>query len=188
MLILASASPRRRELLGKCGYDFVVRTADVEELKSAAEPRLLPVHNAGLKADAVAEENPADVVIGADTIVLFRGEVIGKPRDLEDARVILRRLSGQTHEVLTGISIRCAGRGWRDDFTATTEVTFRAYSEREMERYLSLVNVLDKAGAYGIQEYGEILLDHLDGDLDNVIGLPCTPLKVHLERCMSLPG
>ncbi len=183
MVILASASPRRKSLLHRCGLVFSIAVSGVCEQKYAGDIRSLPVINAGLKADDVASRYPEAVVIGADTVIIHQGGVIGKPADEEDARRILRRLSGSAHEVITGVAIRCAAHLYRDDFKAVTRVFFKPYDDETIELYMRQVNVLDKAGAYGIQEHGDLLMEHVDGDMDNVTGLPCGPLLEHLRRC-----
>ncbi len=179
-LILASASPRRKELLKECGYQFEVRTSQVQEETHSCNPRTLPAVNAALKADAVSEEIPDSIVIGADTVILCGDEVIGKPANRQEAEDILRKLSGRTHSVITAVAVRCKKNSYRDDFSETTEVTFRSYTDKDIAEYLSLVNVYDKAGAYAIQEHGEILVDRINGNEDTVIGLPCHALVEHL--------
>ncbi len=169
-LILASNSPRRRELLAALGYVFRVRSEPTPELTEWPVPEQLPVLNARRKARAVARQEPDAVVIGADTVILFQDRIIGKPVDSEDAERILRQLSGATHRVCTGICI--VGNGREESFPVFTEVTFKAYTAADIRHYLSIVPVLDKAGAYAIQDHGDMLVDHIDGSLSNVIGLP----------------
>ncbi|MST96362.1 septum formation protein Maf [Victivallaceae bacterium BBE-744-WT-12] len=182
MLILASNSPRRRELLLSLGIPFAVEAADIEEIESLDDPREVPLRNAERKAAAVAARHPHDPVLGADTVIVFRDAVIGKPRDEADALRILLSLAGKTHEVVTGLALlRCAD-GFRRIWRETTRVTFKPFGRETAERYLSLVSVLDKAGAYAIQESGEFLVESVDGSIENVIGLPLERLQEELMR------
>ena len=183
MLLLASESPRRRELLHQAGFEFTVEPAvGVEELKKHSDPRALPAINAGRKAAAVAALHPEDWVLGADTIVLFGNRVIGKPRDLNEAEEILLSLSGEVHEVITGVALIGVARGIREIWSEVTRVRFRELTSETIRRYLELVPVLDKAGAYGIQEHGEMLVESVDGDFNNVIGLPISSVTEHLKK------
>ncbi len=184
-LILASESPRRRELLGRLGYSFSVRSAAVDELRTHSDIMALPMANAELKAAAVSCLEPDSLVLGSDTVVIFDGQVIGKPRDLADARAILRRLSGQTHAVVTGVALLHAKGGFRRIWSVVTHVKFRAYDESVIDRYLAEVPVLDKAGAYAIQQHGEWLVDSIDGEFENVIGLPLIRLKAELQSYLG---
>ena len=164
----------------RCGERFIVRSVPAEELHGGAPPEELLKVNAARKADAAAAvSGDADVVIGADTGIVFGNELIGKPRDLEDAKQILRKLSGRVHEVCTAVSLRGA---FHDDFLAETRVFFKPLSEQVIGEYLSKVSVLDKAGAYALQEHGEMLIDKIEGDADNVVGLPCRELLTRLGR------
>ncbi len=183
MLLLASESPRRRELLRKAGIAFGIAVPEggVEELKEHADPRLLAKINAERKAAAVAERHPGKLVLGADTIVVCGGRIIGKPRDLDDAASILALLSGKVHEVITAVALICKDGNIRDVWCETTRVHFRQLSDDDIAGYLRLVPVLDKAGAYAIQEYGERIVEAVEGDLDNVIGLPVAAVMAHLK-------
>ena len=186
MLILASASPRRRELLSRCGVPFRVHAVQTEELHDGASPFVLLARNAACKAAAAAADYPQDTVIGADTGIVLDNQLIGKPADLEDAKRILRQLSGRTHEVCTSVSLRGAVQ---DDFAVTTEVTFKELSEETIQAYLDAVPVLDKAGAYALQDHGDMIIASVEGDADNVVGLPCRELLKHLQQehvCLSL--
>ena len=186
MLILASASPRRRELLTRCGVSFRVRVVPTEELQKGASPFVLLAENAAAKADAAAVDYPQDTVIGADTGIVFENQLIGKPADLEDAKRILRMLSGHTHEVCTAVALRGAVK---DDFSVSTKVTFKELSDETIQAYLDAVPVLDKAGAYALQDHGDMIIASVEGDPDNVVGLPCKELLKHLQQehvCLSL--
>ncbi|KAF0093358.1 MAG: septum formation protein [Puniceicoccaceae bacterium 5H] len=175
-LILASGSPRRSELLTHMGLRFRVQPADVEEL-TEADPQTLVLHNAALKADAVSRLNPATPVLAADTTVALGGLVLNKPADLEEARSMLLLLSGQTHAVFTGVSLRWAEQDLREDFVETSHVTFRELDEDTITAYFKRVDPLDKAGAYGIQEGRELIVEKWTGSLHNIIGLPTERLE-----------
>lgn len=175
-LVLASSSPRRRELLERAGFVFEVQVSPVEEIHDAAiEPERLCEMNAVLKAGAVAARRPESTVIAADTLVFIDGEPLGKPADLEEARMMLRRLAGRVHRVCTGVCVVFPD-GRREVFHETTEVTFLPLDEAGIEGYLKVANPLDKAGAYGIQESGEMIVAGICGDYDNVVGLPVMKL------------
>jgi len=180
MLILASESPRRRELLGSLAVPFETESAAVEELAALPDPREVPLRNAERKAEAVAARRPDAVVLGADTVIVAGGRVIGKPRDEADALDILLFLAGITHEVITGLALVRKRDGFHRSWTETTRVTFKPFGRAEAQRYLSLVPVLDKAGAYAIQEHGDLLVDHIEGSLENVVGLPLGRLQKEL--------
>lgn len=169
-LILASESPRRREILRSAGVDFAVVPAPVEELMTGPDPAKLPEENARRKAAWVFAGHPDCAVIGADTVIMFDREIIGKPRDLDDAFAILSRLSGRHHQVLTGVAV--IAPGFQKCFTVTSDIVFKPYSQAVIRQYLQNVHVLDKAGAYAIQEHGEMLIERIDGDRNNVVGLP----------------
>ena len=181
-LLLASESPRRHQLLGTLGIPFETETAQVEEFKSAASPEEVPLINALLKADAVAARHPGALVIGADTVILFQGEAIGKPRDLADAERLLLSLAGHSHQVVTGLALVCRAAGFRRNWLERSEVVFKSFDRAVVKRYLELVPVLDKAGAYAIQESGEFLVESVDGSIENVIGLPLERLQEELMR------
>ena len=178
-LLLASESPRRKHLLAQLTDDLQIEAAQVEELTAAADmsPVQVAMYNAALKADAAAVKHKQCWVLGADTIVVMDGRVYGKPADLAEAREFLQKFSGRTHEVVTAVALRRAEDNASYDFTAVSHVRFRQLSDEVINEYLSLVPVLDKAGAYGIQEYGDMLVESLDGELENVIGLPVEKLK-----------
>ena len=181
-LLLASKSPRRQELLRQHGVDFTVVTAETPEISSAPEPRRVPEINALRKAEQVGKLYPAAVVIGADTVILYRDEIIGKPRDLAEAAAILHKLAGNVHEVITAVAICCAELRLKRQFAVTTRVQFKAVSAAVIDQYLQAVPVLDKAGAYAIQDHGELLIQQIDGDRENVIGLPTGRLLLELNH------
>jgi septum formation protein len=179
-IVLASASPRRRELLEREGVVFEVVVSPVEEIHDASiEPERLCEMNAALKAEDVAARRPEATVIGADTLVFIDGEPLGKPAHLDEARAMLRRLAGRVHKVCTGVCM-IFPEGRREVFHETTEVTFHPLDEAGIEDYLKVANPLDKAGAYGIQEFGELIISGIRGDYDNVVGLPVARLVAML--------
>ena len=183
-LILASQSPRRRELLGLTGLDFTVRVADIDETMDADKAPFDEVARVSrMKAQAVARK-PGDVVIAADTIVVCGGKVLGKPRNEEDAFRILSLLSGRDHEVMTGMTVL---RG--DEIVTHTEVTkihFRQLHPDEIRAYIATGEPMDKAGAYGIQGQGALLVEGIQGDYYTVVGLPVSKLAQMFEELSIL--
>ena len=171
-IVLASSSPRRRELLERAGVVFEVMHSPAEEIHDASmKPDLLCELNAALKAEAVAQLRPDATVIGSDTLVFIDDLPLGKPADLEEARGMLRRLSGRAHQVCTGVCVIYPG-GDRKVFHDLTEVTFLTLDDAAIDSYFLRVNPLDKAGAYGIQESGELIISGISGSFENVMGLP----------------
>lgn len=167
------------------GLEFVVRPSAAEELPPGARPwDELCQANAEIKAAGV-EVGPGEWIIAADTLVQVGGEVLGKPRDLEEARAMLQKLSGRAHEVRTGVCLRSAdGKG--ETFVVATKVRFHVLDDEAISEYFERVHPLDKAGAYGIQEHGERLVEGIDGDFDNVMGLPMEELIQRLKACGAL--
>ena len=179
-LILASGSPRRRDLLAAAGVAFEVVVSPAEELHDASIPLAeLCERNAALKAGAVAVDFPDAVVVGADTLVWIDGEPLGKPRDLDEARVMLRKLSGRSHTVCTGVCVMFPD-GRSESFHELTAVRFRDLDEAGISAYFERTNPLDKAGAYGIQDSGEMIVEGIDGAFDNVMGLPVAAVMARL--------
>ena len=188
-LILASASPRRADLLNRAGFRFEVLPASVEELP--AVPGMAPdiaLRNAERKADFMAASHPESTVIGADTVVELDGMILGKPADPEDALRILMLLSGKRHNVLTGVCIRNEARNIRVVFTDRTAVWFRPFDTDTARQYISLVNVMDKAGAYGIQEHGDMLVERTEGLFSNIVGLPIERVAETLRLIGEVPA
>lgn len=181
-VILASASPRRAALLREAGPEF----ASMRIMPSDAEEGGDPLENARLKAESVAASNPRAIVIGADTVIRFGDEMIGKPADLDDARAILAKLSGRTHDVVTGVCVRCLENDILVRFEAITHVTFRVLTPEMIEKYIKAVNVLDKAGAYAIQEHGDDIVEGIEGSRTNVIGLPVERLTETVRYLLAL--
>jgi septum formation protein len=188
-LILASASPRRKQLLGELGLTFDVVVAQVTEHEDPdTDPKHMVTHNAALKADWVAERNPDAWVLGADTTVFIDNTVLNKPADLAGARAMLKRLAGRTHVVFTGVAVRHISRGVRIDEGVTSEVTFKAFDDAVIDAYFRVVNPLDKAGAYGIQEGRELIIEGWRGSFTNIMGLPMEATKQILSSCGLLSG
>ena len=174
MIILASKSPRRKELLSMLGLNFTVQTADIDE---TMDPSQTPAHEVAAvsarKAAKIAQQHPDDIVVAADTIVVIDGKILGKPKDEEDAARMLRLLSGRTHTVYTGLSVSRGGA--RQTEVVATEVTFRNLTDAEIRAYIKTGEPMDKAGSYGIQGYGSMFVSRLNGDYFCVMGLPvCT--------------
>lgn len=183
-LILASASPRRRQLLARLGIPFEVVVASVTEFEDAdADPRHMVAHNAALKAEWVAARRPEALVLGADTTVFIDGVVLNKPRDLEEAHAMLMRLSGRTHTVYTGLAVRQADSGLRLDDGVASEVTFKALDGAGIADYLSKVETLDKAGGYSVQDQTDLIIAGYTGSFTNIMGLPLEATKQILTRC-----
>ena len=169
MLILASSSPRRAELLRAAGIEFTIRIPDVDETREPDEsPRDYALRLSREKATIVAEGD--ELVLGADTIVVINNEIAGKPADLDDARRMLGALNGRRHEVLTGVTLLRGDRVLSG--IESTRVTFARMSESEIEWYVSTGEPMDKAGAYGIQGYASRYIERIEGSYTNVVGLP----------------
>lgn len=182
-LVLASASPRRRYLLEELGVRFSVCPAEVVEHEEPDScPRETVLHNARIKAEYVARQLPCELVLGCDTIVALDDEVLHKPPTLDAAYAMLRKLSGRTHTVYTGVCLQAIEGRVNEAHFVTSEVTFHVLSDTTIRRYCSIVNPLDKAGAYGIQEGRELIVKHLEGSLNNVMGLPIEFLRARLEQ------
>lgn len=183
-IVLASASPRRKELLSMLGVDFTVRPLKGvdERYPSTLDAKDVPGFLARLKSDAAARSiAPDELVITADTVVIADGEVLGKPHDAADARRMLERLSGRTHTVITGVAVTAHNR--REVASAFTEVEFAELSPAEIDYYIGHYRPFDKAGAYGIQEWiGCIAVKHISGSFYNVMGLPLHLLYTMLRR------
>jgi len=183
-LILASASPRRKQLLSELGLTFEVVVAQVTEHEDPdTDPKHMVTHNAALKADWVAACHPDAWVLGADTTVFIDNTALNKPADLAGARAMLKRLSGRTHVVFTGVAVRHVNRGVRIDEGVTSEVTFKAFDDAVIDAYFRVVNPLDKAGAYGIQEGRELIIEGWRGSFSNIMGLPMEATKQILSGC-----
>lgn len=183
-VVLASNSPRRKELMSGLGVDYVVKTLpDVDEsYPDTLRGEEIPAYISREKADAYQSMiEPDELLITADTIVWLDGEVLGKPKDREDAIRMLRKLSGASHQVITGVCLTT--KEWQKCFTATTDVTFASLTEEEIVYYVDKYAPMDKAGAYGVQEWiGFIGVESISGSYFNVMGLPIQKLYKELKR------
>ena len=181
-LILASASPRRAELLKLLRVEFRIIPSDATEV---AHEHLTPLEicqlNAHRKARAVAKRIPDALVIGADTLVFLDNKILGKPRNRADARRMLARLQGRTHQVVTGVSLIQLRTHRERVFAISTDVLFHPLDAGQIRDYLSRINTLDKAGAYAIQESGEKIISEISGSYSNVVGLPVERLREELS-------
>ncbi len=182
MLILASASPRRRDLLTEARFEYTVIPADVEEDADSHPQNLaqLVESNAALKATWVAARHPEATCIGADTLVSIDGQALGKPKDMDEAHAMVSRLAGHTHQVCTGVCLASRNRELR--FHVTTQVTFKPLTSDEIRTYHALIQPLDKAGAYAAQDHGASIIQHTEGSWSNVVGLPMERLQEALKE------
>lgn len=181
-LILASQSPRRRQLLEQMGLTFEVKTACIDETMDPAKPLAEEIARLSWrKAEAVQAGLSHDaVIVAADTMVCIDGQRLGKPHSTKEAAAMLRQLSGRSHTVLSGVCVLCADQV--ETFTQQTDITFRPLSETEITAYVATGEPMDKAGAYGIQGMGGLFVSSLNGDYYNVMGLPICPLAEVLRR------
>jgi septum formation protein len=182
-LVLASASPRRMALLKEAGFHFTVQPPDVSETQGHwFTPSEMAMRNAWSKARLISAKHPSAIVIGADTLVCRDAVVFGKPRNETDAIAMLERLQGKTHRVVTGVCL-CQGRPARRRlFAVTTDVIFRALARSRIISYLKKIHPYDKAGAYAIQEHGDLIIERIEGSFSNVVGLPLERLREELAR------
>jgi septum formation protein len=181
-LILASASPRRAELLREMGLKFRVVPSDAPEVyHEQLTARELCLVNAYRKARVVAKKIPDALVLGADTLVCLDSRLFGKPADLAEAERMLEQLQGRTHRVVTGVCLIHLRRHQQTIFAENTSVTFRHLSAKRIRYYLEAVNPVDKAGAYAIQEKGDLLVEKISGSYSNVVGLPVERLRSALS-------
>jgi len=181
-LILASTSPRRREILELLGLPFEVIAPGFDELASSDRPVEDEVLDFALgKAASVARDNPNSIVIGSDTMILINAKKVGKPDGIADAKQILRSLSGKTHRIFTSVAIVDGSGGPGLRIVEEVSVRMRDYSEKEIEDYLSCNESLDKAGAYSVQGRGRALIESIDGDYLAAVGLPLKPIADYLK-------
>lgn len=178
MIILASQSPRRQELLKLITSDFEIKVSNVDEtLPDKITPKEAVMYLSKIKAEPFADSN--DIVIGADTVVALDGKILGKPKSEENAKEMLRFLSGRTHSVFTGVTL--ASDKKTKTFAVETKVKFFELTNEEIDAYIKTKEPFDKAGAYGIQGYGSLLVEKIDGDYFNVVGLPVSTLARELK-------
>jgi septum formation protein len=193
-LVLASASPRRRQLLAEHGYRAEIRPAQVEEVDWPwLTVRELVLLNARRKAAALSAERPGEVVLGVDTLVSLDGQALGKPRDMDHARAMLTRLGGREHQVYSGVCLMLTpspalggSRSRTVAFAEETRVMFRPLDDAAIAHYYSLIDPLDKAGSYAAQEHPELIIARIDGSRSNVLGLPMESLEAVLAREFSI--
>jgi septum formation protein len=177
-LILASSSPRRKEILQREGIEFeIIHPSDIVEETWSSDPVEHVLILSQDKAESVSSAVGAGIILGADTVVVLDGEILGKPTDLEDAFIILKKLSGRTHKVYTGLTLLNKYNGKIISDSDCTGVTFNRLEEQKITSYIATGEPMDKAGAYGIQGMGSFLVEKIDGNLDNVIGLPVGKLR-----------
>ena len=182
-LILASCSPRRKELLSQIISGFEVVPSDAEELKVHEDgPVKLVETNAKLKADSVASQNKGHWVLGADTLVFYNDKILGKPRDIDEAVEMLLFLSGKSHKVATGVCLQCMELEFEKTFSETTRVQFKQIDKSSILDYFSHVDPLDKAGAYAIQTFSDLIIEGFEGSYSNVVGLPLEKLEKVLSQ------
>lgn len=191
-IVLASQSPRRRELLGKMGLEFTARSPEIDEEAITGLPaeELVKALSREKALHIARDEAPDAIVIGSDTVVVLDGEILGKPDSEEQAVAMLTALSGRSHEVCTGITV-CQGDRV-DSQAEVTKVTFRSLTQEEIRQYVATGEPMDKAGSYGIQGYGALLVEGIQGDYSSVVGLPVCRLGRMLlnfgVNCMELAG
>jgi septum formation protein len=182
-IILASSSPRRKQLLKKFGLTFTVVSSNIEEIFN---PRLKPRHQveelASQKAEAVASEFSDAIIIGADTLVALEDEVLGKPKDKREAKRMLKKLQGRVHSIVTGFVLIDTDSGRKIIKSVETKVWFRKLSSREINAYLEREKPYDKAGAYAMQDLGAIFIEKIDGDYFSAVGLPLYALAKGLQK------
>ena len=181
MIILASASPRRKELLKKITSDFNVITSNIEEIVPDNMPaKDVAQYLATQKAMDVFNKNPNDIVIGSDTTIVFSDKIYGKAKDKDDARNMLKSFSNNTHYVITGVCIVSSSKSI--SFSSISEVTFYELSDDEIDEYLSFDEYIDKAGAYAIQGKAGMFVKNINGDYDSIVGLPVSKLNRVLKN------
>jgi len=182
LLILASQSPRRKEILTSLCANFIVHPSNFIEKDTDKSPKTLVIYNAKGKATEVASHYKSGIIIGVDTVVVLQEDVINKPKDDDDARNILQKLSGKTHEVISGIAIYRAKTDVMYTETVTTQITMGEITESEIDAYIKTGEGRDKAGAYAVQGIGALFIKEIKGDYFNVVGLPIFTLNRILKK------
>lgn len=182
--ILASSSPRRKEILEKYHYQFEIIVSDIDE---SLDKNKKPIENAKMiglkKCNIIADEHYNDIVLGCDTIVVLDDKIYGKPQNSEEAFQMLQSLSGKTHQVISGVGLRY--KDILENFAVVSQVTFRSLSDEEIIEYIATKEPFGKAGAYAIQGLGRKLIQEYEGDLNNIIGLPMDAIKKYLDDWLS---
>lgn len=182
-LILASSSPRRAEILKKENVSFeIIAPANVKEQTSSSDPAEHVLELSRMKAMSVSDQLREGIILGADTVVVLNGEILGKPQSKDEAAFVLKKLSGKMHRVYTGLTLLSKYNGRMVSDFDCTEVRFNQLEEKDITAYIDTGEPMDKAGAYGIQGMGSFLVEEIRGNLDNVIGLPTGKLSQMLER------
>lgn len=183
-IILASASPRRQELIKRLFDDFTIIPADIDEtVPDDIGPEFAPVFLAAQKANHIAKTHPNDLIIAADTIVVSDGLILGKPADHSEAKIMLKSLSGKTHKVITGCCIRKGSSS--SSFSEESYVTFYDLSDKEINEYVHKGQADGKAGAYGIQDTGALFVEKIEGDFYNIVGLPIARLNREIQLLLE---
>jgi septum formation protein len=182
-IILASASPRRKEILEKTGLKFTVDESDYEEkMDLSLTPRNLAARHALGKARVAASKHGNAIIISADTIVVLKNRVFGKPRNKKDAKEMLKTLSGKAHTVITSYTILDSGTGKKETKSVESKVFFKSLTDDEIDAYVKSGEPLDKAGAYGVQGLGALIVKRIEGDFFNVMGLPLSSVAESLKK------
>jgi len=185
-IILASNSPRRKSLLELIDLPFKIIASSVhEDFNINLQPVEFAKHYANLKTQDISEKHPNSLVIGADTIVVLNNEIIGKPIDENDSKSMLRKLSGRTHTVITGVSLIWQEKNITDTFNEKTEVTFKELTDEQIRYYVDNYNHLDKAGSYGIQDWFAVCVKKIDGCFYNVMGMPLSKFYEHFTKIIK---
>ena len=180
-IILASQSPRRAEILRMLGVSFKVESSNIhEEINQKIKQNEIPINLSKAKAEKISHKYPDKIIIGADTVVVFNKKIFGKPKDKNESKKMLKALSGNCHEVITGVTIMNKKLGVIKTFSETTKVFVQKIPTKQIEFYVNNYNTLDKAGSYGIQEWFSVWIKKIDGCYYNVMGLPVSKLHRHL--------
>ena len=186
-IILASQSPRRAEIMRMLGVNFKVESSNIyEEMKQNIDQNKIAINISKAKAEKISQKYPNNIIIGADTIVVCNEKIFGKPKDKNESRKMLRALSGNCHEVITGVTIMNERFGVLKTFSETTKVFVHEIPTKQIEFYVNNYNTLDKAGSYGIQEWFSVWIKKINGCYYNVIGLPVSKLHRHLVEIEKL--
>ena len=182
-VILASKSPRRADILRMIGIDFKVIPSNIKEkIDDRITKNKMAEFLSQKKAETISIKYPNDIIIGADTIVISKGEIFGKPKDEEESKQMLKMLSGNSHEVITGVTLINEGKGAIKTFSEATEVFVCEIPKNQIEYYIKNFNTLDKAGGYGIQEWFSIWIEKINGCYYNVMGLPASKFYLNLQE------
>ena len=180
-IILASQSPRRAEILRMIGVNFKVESSNIhEEINQKIKQNQIPINLSKAKAEKISHKYPDKIIIGADTVVVFSKKIFGKPKDKSESKKMLKALSGNCHEVITGVTIMNKKLGVLKTFSETTKVFVQKIPTKQIEFYVNNYNTLDKAGSYGIQEWFSVWIKKINGCYYNVMGLPVSKLFRHL--------